>query len=84
VSPAPSGDSEAQVRLRAVGRDNWRDVAELRVAEPQRAFAADPCRYLALCCYGGDWQPLAVYLGEGLIGFLMWAVDPADGSCWLG
>jgi diamine N-acetyltransferase len=84
VSSTLSGDSKARVRLRPVSRDNWRDVAELQVAESQREFVADPCRYLALCCYGGDWQPLAVYLGQRVIGFLMWAVDPADGSCWLG
>lgn len=30
------------------------------------------------------WQPRAICLGEQVIGFLMWCVDPADGSCWLG
>jgi len=73
-----------EVTLRPVGRDNWRDVARLQVDEAQRAFVAEPCRYLALCAYDGDWQPLAVYLGDQVIGFLMWTVDPADGSCWLG
>ena len=82
-SPTSEGD-ETAVQLRPVTRDNWRDVAKLRVAESQRRFVAEPSHYLALCCYGGDWQPLAVYLGERVIGFLMWAVDPADGSCWLG
>lgn len=77
-------DSESQVTLRRVGRDNWRDVARLKVAQSQREFVAEPCYYLALCCYGGEWQPLAVYLLERVIGFLMWAVDPADDSCWLG
>jgi diamine N-acetyltransferase len=45
---------------------------------------AEPSYYLALCSYGGDWQPLAIYLGEQVIGFMMWAVDEADGNCWLG
>ena len=84
MSSATSEDSETHVILRPVSRDNWRDVARLRVAESQRGFVAEPCYYLALCCYGGEWQPLAVYLIERVIGFLMWAVDPADGSCWLG
>lgn len=77
-------DSEIQVTLRPVGRDNWRDVARLKVAESQREFVAEPCHYLVLCCYGGEWQPFAIYLLERVIGFLMWAVDPADESCWLG
>lgn len=76
--------NETKVMLRPVSRDNWREVAKLKVADPQREFVAEPCYYLALCSYGGDWKPLAVYLGEQAIGFLMWAVDPADGSCWLG
>lgn len=75
---------EAQLALRPVNSDNWRDVAKLKVTEAQLEFVAEPCYYLALCCYGKAWQPLAIYLGKQVIGFLMWAVDPADGSCWLG
>ncbi len=84
MTPGEETGSEPRVTLRPVGRDNWREVAGLTVAEAQRAFVAEPCHYLALCAYGGDWQPLAVYLDERVIGFLMWAVDEADNSCWLG
>ena len=84
MSTSASKDNETQVTLRPVDRDNWRDVAKLEVTAAQREFVAEPCRYLALCSYGGDWKPLAVCLGDQVIGFLMWVVDPADGSCWLG
>ncbi|MEJ2212463.1 MAG: GNAT family N-acetyltransferase [Anaerolineae bacterium] len=77
-------DNESQIVLRAVDSENWRDVAHLQVTQPQREFVAEPCYYLALCCYGNTWRPLAVYLGQRVIGFMMWAVDPADDSCWLG
>jgi len=76
--------NEIQVSLRPVSQDNWRSIAKLTVSEAQREFVAEPCYYLALCCYGKDWQPLAVYLDEHVIGFMMWSTDPADGSCWLG
>ena len=79
-----SQDNETRVTLRPVNRDNWRGVAKLEVTAAQREFVSEPCRYLALCSYGGDWKPLAVCLGDQVIGFLMWVVDPADGSCWLG
>lgn len=82
--PPNNLDNGTQVSLRPVDSDNWRGVANLQVTEAQREFVAEPSRYLALCCYGNDWNPLAVYLGEHIIGFMMWAVDPADGSCWLG
>jgi len=70
--------------LKPVNRDNWREVAMLTVTESQREFVAEPSYYLALCCYGELWQPLAIYSDEQVIGFLMWAVDNDDGSCWLG
>jgi len=77
-------NNETQLILRPVDGDNWRDVAKLKVAEAQREFVAEPSYYLALCCYGEAWHPVAVYLGAQVIGFMMWAVDPADESCWLG
>lgn len=76
--------NETQVSLRPVDHGNWRDIANLKVSEAQRAFVAELSYYLALCSYGSDWHPLAVYLGERVIGFMMWTTDPADGSCWLG
>jgi diamine N-acetyltransferase len=76
--------NEAQVSLRPVNHDNWRNVANLKVSEIQREFVAEPSYYLALCCYGGDWHPLAICLDEQVVGFMMWAIDPADRSCWLG
>jgi diamine N-acetyltransferase len=79
-----SARNDVQVSLRPVDQDNWRDVARLKVTEAQRDFVAEPCYYLALCAYGNDWQPLAITLGEQVIGFMMWATDEADGSCWLG
>ena len=82
---ANSPDSKGnQVSLQPVNQDNWRDVASLSVAENQRDFVADPCYYLALCSYGNVWQPLAICLDEQVVGFMMWAIDSADGSCWLG
>jgi len=73
-----------QVTLLSVNRDNWREVARLEVNESQREFVAEPTYYLALCNYGELWQPLAIYLDQEVIGFMMWAVDTDDGSCWLG
>lgn len=75
---------EKRVSLRPVGQENWREVARLKVSDAQRAFVAEPSSYLALCCYGQDWRPLAIYLDEQVIGFMMWTTDPADESCWLG
>jgi len=82
-SPSP-GPATPQVTIEPVGPSTWRDVADLEVDASQRAFVAEPSRYLALCCYGDDWSPLAVRADGRIVGFLMWAVDPDDGACWLG
>lgn len=76
--------AENYISLRPVDRDNWREITKLEVTESQRKFVAEPSYYLALCSYGELWNPLAVYFEEQVIGFLMWAVDTSDGSCWLG
>ena len=55
-----SQDTESRVTLHTVTSDNWRDVAALELTEVQRAFVAEPSYYLALCCYGDDWHPLAI------------------------
>jgi diamine N-acetyltransferase len=73
-----------RLTLEPVGADEWRDVTALEVTDAQRAFVAEPAYYLALCAYGGLWRPLAIVLDERVIGFMMWAVDPEDDSCWLG
>jgi diamine N-acetyltransferase len=84
VSQGTTKNKETQVTLHQITRNNWREVAKLKVNESQREFVAEPTYYLALCNYGELWHPLAICLGEQIIGFLMWAIDEADESCWLG
>ena len=72
------------IELIDVTADNWRICADLEVSDEQRAFVAPVSRYLCLCHYGGVWRPLAVTGGDEIVGFVMWAVDPDDGSGWIG
>jgi diamine N-acetyltransferase len=81
--PTPQ-PGNVRITLRPVTKDNWRDVIKITVSEPQYEFVGRPEYYLTMCAYGGLWQPLSIYLEEAVIGFLMWAVDEADQSCWLG
>ena len=72
------------IELVDVTAANWRDAADLEVAEHQCAFVAPVSRYLCLCHYGGLWRPLAIVSGGAVVGFVMWAVDPDDHSGWIG
>lgn len=76
--------SESRISLVPVNKENWRDVAVLEVNEDQSDYVASGSYYLCLCNYDGLWNPLAVQLDDQVIGFLMWALDEDDGSCWLG
>lgn len=74
-----------QISVEPVSSDNWRAVAALQVKADQRGYVNPPVFNLALCQYSPlGWSPLAVRAGDQVVGFLMWAVDPQDGSCWLG
>ena len=72
------------VTLQPVTGDTWKAVAQLTVTPHQTAFVATPSYYLAMCCYGDTWHPLAVTVDDAVIGLCLWGIDPADGSCWLG
>ena len=68
-----------------VQADNWRACTALEVEEPQQRFVASVAYYLALCAYGDSpWRPLAVRAGDEVVGFVMWGIDPADESFWIG
>jgi len=74
----------SEISIQPVTAENWRQVYGVQVTEEQHEFVMPPGYYLARCAYGGDWQPLAIVHDGAVVGFLMWAVDPADGACWLG
>ena len=80
----PAEGTGNTVTIGPVTRDNWRAVSQLKVAATQEQFVAAPSYYLALCCYENIWHPLAILVDEQVVGFLMWAVDATDASCWLG
>lgn len=84
MTPLTDSQGNQAIDVSPVNQSNWRAVVALEVAPAQQAFVAVPSYYLALCCYGGTWQPLAFTLADQVIGFGMWGVDPADSSCWLG
>jgi len=78
VEPAP------EVDLRPVDASTWRAAAAIEPRQEQARWVAPVTRYLCLCLYDGVWQPLAVHLGEEVVGFVMWAFDPDEGSHWIG
>jgi diamine N-acetyltransferase len=72
------------VLLADVDATNWFVLAEIDPKPDQRDFVAPVTRYLCLAHYGGEWNPLAIEADGVIVGHVMWAVDDADGSTWLG
>ena len=70
--------------LRAVDEGNWQACAAIRPAPGQEGFVAPVAWYLCLCHYEQTWRPVAIYAGGQVVGYVMWGVDPDDGSYWIG
>jgi diamine N-acetyltransferase len=78
-------DDTPPVTFAPVGPQNWRACAELTVTPSQAAFVAPVTHYLALCAYDdGPWRPFAIAAAGRTVGFVMFGVDPADNSGWIG
>jgi Ser/Thr protein kinase RdoA (MazF antagonist)/RimJ/RimL family protein N-acetyltransferase len=71
------------VKLRPIDQSNWYDCTQLEVTNEQRNVFPVPAVYwLAESAYCG-FTPLAIYTGEQLVGFAVYAADPDDGSYWI-
>ncbi|WP_019588585.1 GNAT family N-acetyltransferase [Deinococcus apachensis] len=71
------------VELRPVTRDNWEQVLGLRLPPEQRAFVAPNLYSLAEAQFLTGGTPLAVYAGEDLVGFVLYAFDEDDRQYWV-
>lgn len=71
--------------LTEVTAGNWRDVADLAPRDDQRDFVpALAARYLLLGTLEDTWHNLGAFEGETAVAHVMHAVDPDDGSQWIG
>jgi ribosomal protein S18 acetylase RimI-like enzyme len=71
------------VTLLPIDQSNWYACTQLEVTDEQKAVFPVPAVYwLAESAYCG-FTPLAIYYGEQVAGFAVYAVDPDDGSYWI-
>ncbi|WP_256760443.1 GNAT family N-acetyltransferase [Cohnella sp. WQ 127256] len=71
------------VELRPINTHNWYECTELQVSDEQKSvFPVQAVYWLAESAYCG-FTPLAMYTGEQLVGFTVYAVDPDEGSYWI-
>lgn len=71
------------ITLEPITRDNYRACVQLRVAPDQEHFVASNAFSLVQAAYEPECVPLAIYDGETMVGFAMYALDPDEGSYWI-
>ncbi|NJN96924.1 MAG: GNAT family N-acetyltransferase [Anaerolineales bacterium] len=72
-----------EITLREVTQQNWRECVDLKVAPEQENFVAPNLFSIAESKFEPDWRPLAIYVGETIVGFTMVGRDERDGSYWI-
>jgi diamine N-acetyltransferase len=71
------------VVLRPITKDNWEEAADLKVREDQADFVRENVWSIAESRFYDALQPMAIYDGETMVGFLMFGLDPQDRQYWL-
>ncbi|MFE5320077.1 GNAT family N-acetyltransferase [Paenibacillus sp. NPDC056579] len=71
------------ITLKTIDAANWQNIIQLSVRADQKSFVASNSFSLLQSHYESDKVPLAVYLGEEAIGFMMYGKDPEDGKYWI-
>jgi diamine N-acetyltransferase len=71
------------VTLRQISADNWQECLNLRVYEEQQSFAPPNVYALARAYVFPECVPLAIYVGETMVGFLMYEFDTTDHIPWI-
>jgi diamine N-acetyltransferase len=71
------------VTLRPLDRHNWRECVRLKVRPDQDHFVASNTYSIAQSKMEPECVPLAIYAGDTMVGFLMYALDADDGDYWI-
>lgn len=77
--PAP----DAPIRLVPLDADNWEEAANLTLRDHQIAFIAPNVASIAESRFHPELRPIAVYAGDAMIGFAMYARSNHDGQYWI-
>ena len=69
--------------LRPLTPANWEECINLRVGDDQQNFVAPNLYSIAEARIYPECVVLAIYAGETMVGFLMYALSKEDGRYWL-
>jgi diamine N-acetyltransferase len=72
-----------QIELRQITMENFDTCIDLSVAEHQKGFVASNMYSLAEAKADGVSNPLAIYAGNEMVGFIMYCFDPKNGTGYI-
>lgn len=73
------------ISLKPVSVDNWYNCTQLEVRQDQKeVFPAPIVYWIAESKYVTEFQPMAIYCNENIIGFIVYCTIPDnDGNYWI-
>jgi diamine N-acetyltransferase len=69
--------------LKPIDKHNWEEAIQLSVKEEQKSFMASNLYSIAEVQFLENFKVRGIYLGESMIGFTMFGVDPDDQNFWI-
>lgn len=73
------------ISLKPVSVENWYSCTQLEVREDQKkVFPAPIVYWIAESKYVTEFQPMAIYFNENIIGFIVYCTNPDEyGNYWI-
>lgn len=72
-----------EIVLREIDKNNLRQCIHLNPGEDKQKYVAENVYSIAQSRIEPYYNPLAIYNGDTIVGFAMYALDPDDGKYWI-
>ncbi|MCM3082104.1 MULTISPECIES: GNAT family N-acetyltransferase [Brevibacillus] len=69
--------------LKEITSENWEECIQLQPSEDQEHFIASNLYSLAQSKFLPNFETLAVYKDQAMVGFVMFGIDPDDSQYWI-
>ena len=71
------------ITLRNITKENFWEIIELKVSEPQKELVTSNAVSIAQSKIQPECIPLGIYEDEEAFGFIMYCIDTDDGEYWI-
>ncbi|HFR4145224.1 TPA: GNAT family N-acetyltransferase [Bacillus cereus] len=72
-----------KIHLKSINKSNWEEAIRLSVKAEQRKFIASNLYSIAEVQFLDNFYAKGIYVGNKMIGFTMFGIDPDDNNYWI-